>query len=421
MDSSPLPPPKLPALSIAPLTISESSSERQAALERVKSTLLSSKPTNAGPSVSPLGIAPLASGLARRTTRGRRDGRMSTYSPVIPDDVPLGRILEQQRERDSMALSGVHDSSTGAGAYAEALPSSPIVTSFGNDGARRSDSIVSSVSSSSRMGTRGGIDPFETATTPGLRASIVETVNVLSKAGDISRVMIVGELSLSNRVMGGNSGPLKIRLLNFDRFEKSVPNHTYLSPIFDSPGDFIVQEALGASTTTVMKYQLRIPEGEEKHYLPLLVRASWKVEVGSAKVMIVYEGNSGAKLIAAAEASPFGEEEEGGSIQFDELSFHVPFSLSLSTFQSKPSAQYSADKNRLTFVPEDKTLVGGDSRKLLVSAVTDGSGVVNTPPISVHWKITGKVVSGMSVEVVEGGRVEEVATSIVSGKFLVAQ
>jgi hypothetical protein len=76
---------------------------------------------------------------------------------------------------------------------------------------------------------------FDHATTPGLRATIVETVNVLLKGGEVSRVMITGEISLSHRAETTDGEGVRIRIAHFEQSEKAAPNSAYLSPIVGSP------------------------------------------------------------------------------------------------------------------------------------------------------------------------------------------
>lgn len=432
--SASLPAPKVSTVAIAPITITETSDERRAALERVKTTLLSSKPL-AGPPVSPLGVSP-GNGVSRRgTTRGRRDNsRMSTYgsgsaSPILPDDVPLGKIIEQQRvareENENVASSRNNSIDVGSGFTPL---SSPLTNStiglpsiYSGERTERANSMMSTNSSNSNSRMREvKIDPFESSTSPGMRASIIETVNVISKLGVVSRVMVTGELSLSHRLLPGEvGGSVRIKLSNFDKFEKAAPDSTYLAAIADSPGEYLVKDTLGEKTTPVIKYQLRVEEGSEKEFVPLLVKTSWKVEAGKARIMIVYNANSDIKLIGLGD-SPF-EDSTNSSTKLQNLAFHLPFSLPVTTFQAKPSAQYSPDRARLSFNIEQGVVVGAgaveDENKLLASVVTEGNGLFAANPVAVQWSIKGKILSGVTLEVVDG-KMEEIDASVVSGKYL---
>lgn len=344
---------------------------------------------------------------------------MTTYNPSMADDVPLAKIIEAQRQSAAAAAehSAISRSST------LQFTSSPTGSMFPlND---RANSIVSTTSSTAHLPR---IDPFEHATGPGLRASITETVNVLLKGGTITRVMVSGEISLSHRLAPGASpGELKIRIAQFEQFEKAAPNSAFLTPLGgDAPGEYILSPALsqqpGGATATVLLYQLHVPEGHESDFVPLQVKASWKCDEGLTRVIVLYQPNGTAKL-ARGEWSPFGEEE---SAKLEDVVFQVPVSVNVGTFQAKPTAVWNAERGRLVFGVEPVVLgaggAAGAEEKLLASVTTEGTFAAVPQPIAVGWKVVGRCVSGVGVEVVgvEGGGVEDVVRATVAGKYLVA-
>lgn len=389
----------LAPISVAPATITESEADRQAALARVQSTLLSSAPAVGG-----------AGALGRRATRGRRDVRTTTYQPTIPDDVPLAQVLRDQRSREASATAEQSSTLT--------PPISPTGPSFAAaDG--RAMSIMSTTSSS-HLAARH--DPFAESTTPGLRASIVETVNVLSKAGEVQRVMITGEISLSHRPTTNAQGPMRIRIASFEQLEKAAPNSVYLQPIADSPGEYTVLPSLSSSssTATVLKYQLHIPAVAEADFVPLKVKAAWQCVQGQTRVIVQYSSNPASALYAAAaaEASPFGDDDDTQG-RLEDLTLALPVNSSVSTFSAKPTASWSAEKSRLTFALDPLSPTAGGEHKALASLTTEGTA---TPqPVAVGWKVFGKTVSRVGVEVLGAeGRVEEERRETRSGKYLAA-
>lgn len=332
-------------------------------------------------------------------------------------------IVEQQQRAREEAVSISRGNSIDVG-LSESPLSSPIGLPYNGERTERANSMMSTISSnSSRMiGNSISNDPFESSTTPGMRASIIETVNVISKLGVISRVMVTGELSLSNRLAPGQvGGETRIKLSNFDKFDKAAPDSTYLAAIADSPGEYLVKDTLGERTTPVIKYQLRVDEGTEMEFVPLSVKASWKVESGKARIMIVYAPTHSIKLIKVAglEDSPF--DEVSTTTKLDDLAFHLPFSLPVSTFQAKPSAQYSPDRARLSFNIDQAVIIGAGAiegeNKLLASVVTEGDGLVLAQPVAVKWSIKDRILSGVTLEVVDG-KMEEIHAMVVSGKYL---
>lgn len=347
---------------------------------------------------------------------------MTTYNPTISDDTPLGQLMEntrQQRSREDSANSGsiAHG---GAAAALAPIVASPTGSSFGHGSvADRANSIVSTRSAA--MQRPGAPDPFEHATGPGLRASIVETVNVLSKGGEVSRVMITGEIALSYRAGAQQQHQgLRIRIAHFEQFEKAAPNSSYLTPDANAPGEYTLNAALGATTSTVLKYQLHVPEGREREFVPLNVKAAWKCEPGQTRVIINYVHNPQFKLGGGSSASPFGEEDESEA-RLDEVQVGVPIGVPVSTFQAKPSATWSGDKARLTFGLDPVQLgASGVEGKLLASVQTEGVAVPQ--PVSVRWKVVGRTVSAVGVELVgeDGDVVEETRRETSAGKYLVA-
>ncbi|KAK4052331.1 hypothetical protein OIO90_004412 [Microbotryomycetes sp. JL221] len=407
LSSSGAQPLKLTSMAITPSTIRETEDERRAALENVKSTLLSSA------------AAPPAN-LSRRATRSRRDVRSTTYNPSIPDDVPLAQVIEQQRSRESST-----DGLVASGGTKQSL-ASPIGSgnTFNGD---RANSMRSNLSNGRAT---HGVDPFEEASSPGVRAAISETVNVLSKGGEAGRVMVTGEIALSHRVastLDSSSTGLRIRIAQFEQFEKVAPNPAYLSPVAGSPGEYMLLPALGRAsrTVTVLKYQLHIDPGSESSVVPLTVKALWKCDQGQTRVIVNYATNTSSRLLAQLEASPFDEDEDR-NIQMatlEKLTFAIPTSVPVTTFQAKPAAELSADKQRLTFHVDSIALRGADGGKLLASLATEGKAVAQ--PIAVSWHVADSTVSNIDIELVGSGEdngtsVVETVRSTAAGKFLVA-
>lgn len=339
---------------------------------------------------------------------------MTTYNPTIPDDVPLARVMEQQQQQQRSQEASMEQplsQSQGSGAI------SPIGSSFAPERA------MSMLSAHSGFAARGaGVDPFEHSSGSGLRVAITETVNVLSKAGVVQRVMITGEIALSYRSNGMGDDNLRIRIANFEQFEKAAPNSAYLSPIVDSPGEYNVSPSLAnnSQTATVLKYQLHIAAGTEQSFVPLQVKAMWKCEPTQTKVIVNYSANPNVK-IAEKDESPFGEEDDSSAAtaRLEELSFSVPMSTSVSTFQAKPTADWSADKAKLTFNVDPLPFSSSEDKKLLALMMTDGAA--SPQPVAVKWKVVGATVSRVSVEIVGGQQqVEEIVRTSVAGKYLVA-
>lgn len=420
--------PKLASVSIIPSPIlsTETSEERAAALERVKNTLLLSGATAGGVAALTLG----AGSLVRKQTasRGRRDARNTVINPVIPDDVPLAKIIEQTRAveaKEAMPISSPSspNATCFSGAPSPMFPPSPSRFESG-----RTNSMLSTTSGALSSSTRGpGVatrDPFEAAEGAGLRVSVVETVNVLIKGGQIQRAMITGEISMNLKpASAAGSTPLRLRIGKYDQYEKAAPNSSFLLPVADSPGEFVVNEAMvqkGFSTSTVLRYQLHILPGREAEFVPLNVRSQWKCEAGQSSIIIYYAINPASHL--ASTVSPFGEDDEAEQAMLQDLSFHIPLSSPITTFQSKPTATFSPDKSRLSFVVEPLPLSStSPEAKLLARVNTEATNTATAQPIAVRWNVTGRCFGAVAIEVVAGDvKIVETVKFSQAGKFLVA-
>ena len=411
---------------------SETESERQAALERVKNTLLSSGSSSpsSGSTNGAMGVG--LGGLARKATssttgRGRRDAnRLTMINPTIPDDVPLARVIEQQRLDQSGSDSRSRDE----------FAASPSITSpIGSNFFGRANSMLSTRSSALGSSIGGRLDPFDNISDAksGLRANLVETFNVLVKNGVVSRVLITGELMLNLKPTGIEE-PLKFKLSNFSQFAKIAPNHSVLSSS-DSPGVYTIDKTTattGFGTVVALRYQLQVPAGEEEKFIPLKVRSQWKIEAaeGRASVIIYYSINSSAKLVRGKtlfdeSVSPFDESSSDNST-LDNIAFHVPLTVPISNYQSKPTATFEKEKNQLTFPIEQPLSFASSSlveTKLLarVNSTALENTTVIAQPIAVDWRIVGRSFGDVEIEIVDGGvDVVDFRRSINAGKYLIA-
>lgn len=408
----------------------ETESERQAALERVKNTLLSSGSSSTSTSTANGAMGVGLGGLARKatssTSRGRRDAnRLTMINPTIPDDVPLARVIEQQRLDQS---GSARDES--AQQLASPSISSPIGTNFFG----RANSMVSTRSSALNSSIGGRMDPFDNVSEAksGLRANLVETFNVLVKNGVISRVLITGELMLNLKPTGTEEAP-NFKLSNFSQFAKIAPNTSVLISSGNA-GEYTIDKTTattGFGTIVALRYQLEVPAGEEENLIPLKVRSQWKIEAaeGRASVIIYYSINSSTKLIRGKalsddSISPFDESPSDGSL--DDIAFHVPLTVPITNYQSKPTATFEKEKNQLTF-PIDQSLSFASSSlvetKLLArvnSTALENMSII-AQPIAVDWRISGRSFSDVEIEVIGGGvPVVEFRRSVCSGKYLIA-
>ncbi|GAA5862125.1 hypothetical protein JCM3774_006183 [Rhodotorula dairenensis] len=455
----------------------ESEAERLAALESVKNVLGASGPAGSasgGGGASGAGGLALgaAAGVSRRATaRGRRgtgpgSGTTSPQSslPAVPalspvpvrqdsDDVPLATVVQQKHRREapppppsssSMAANQHRDVSA-----SPSLPTSPAGSSF-NPAPGRTMSVLSATSSlgatSTSLNPRAATsrpDPFADATTPGLRASIVETVNVLLKGGEVTRLLVTGEVGLSYRPSPSSAAasaagsPLKVRLTGLEALEKKAPNPALLLPGVE-PGEFSLSAAAtaagGGPTTTVFKYQLSLPATTTVTPAPILVKPVWRCDPAHARAIVTYSVNGASPLFApaaAATTSPFGGDGDGEAamVVVDDLKLELTLANgTVTSFQAKPASAGTAlspSGKSLTFSSLPPLSLASGEQKILASLATDG-GQAAPGPVNVSWTVHGRTLGQVGIEVVTASGAEEVVDLVevrretVSGRYVAA-
>lgn len=398
-------------MSIAQAPIQEADADSAAALARVQNLL-----SAGGPTQTP-------GALGRRATRGRRDVRVTTFNP-IPDDIPLGKVLEMQKNGGGGSLAMPTNSSSGAFSSSPISPSSPpLSTATNNFG--RSNSLLSNSSSHTRLAAAAAANPFDNPTAAGLRAAITETLNVIIQGGAISRLMITGEIALSFKEASANAtpNPLHLRITNYEAFEKAAPNNVFLTPLPESAGEYELNVANLPSgpdsnaPTIVMRYQVHVDRERATEFLPINLVPQWKCEPNQTSFLLSYSINPNSTLIKAAESAP------AGSKNVTDVAFVVPINSKVSTVQAKPSGSWQEDKGRMYWKLDDLPISADAPQKVLARFMVESQG--SPGPVAAHWKISGASTSGVGLEIVGGSEVdesakfEEVVRSVVSGKHLV--
>lgn len=350
--------------------ITEPNSDAASALNRVQSTLQSK------------------STISRRPgARGRRDVRMTMYNSL-----PEGN--QGAFAAGSSAAAGeAAEVSTIASSNAESFGSAP----------------GSPVGSVSRMPAFSG-DATSTSGT-GLQASISETVNVLSKLGDIVKVFVTGEISLvagsgleANSSANGDS-KVHLRIGRFEALEKAAPNTNYLTAIPELPGEYKVDIGLlslsGGKPVVVLKYQVHTEADKLKEYVPIIVSPAWRCEPTQTSLMVNLGTNAECRLLRG-----------NADAKLSEVSIVVGVDGGVQGVQSKPEASWNKETGRLTWRIEEI----GESHKLLARLKVANAS--RPQPASMRWRASGGLMSGLSLEVVDGPELETVHLQAVSGKYV---
>jgi hypothetical protein len=408
-------------VAIAPTTVKqdENDAERDAAMLRMKNTLLQQG-----------GKSPSASGsVGRRGTRGAggRGSRQSTLglaplSTSPGDEIPLQNILDsqrqnqhqQQQERETAPLSATPSSPNGS--FMLASPTAPPVPQILSP--IRAGSILSTSSSQQHA---AGVPVDTKNVAPGFRAAILETVNVLFRNGNIERVLVTGSIALSLNV--AVKGQLKIKIANFEHFDKAAPNKTYLHPGSEA-GEFLIDvQALQSShtpVTTVLKYQVKTDGSDPRAFVPVEVNSQWKLEPNQTSFLMTYHGNPGCHF-ANADLSPFkrsGGDNEDWTSRLQDVAFSVPvIGQGVTNVQSKPAGSYSMEKQRILWKMDDLDM--RESRAAKILARWQVGDTAQPQPVSVQWRLPDRLASNANLHIVGQSdlKFDEVIRSTSSGKY----
>ncbi|GAC98692.1 hypothetical protein PHSY_006286 [Pseudozyma hubeiensis SY62] len=398
---------RVSTMNISSQPITEDASRDKAALERMKSTLLTSGP-------------PSRRGTTRRD---RRDVRNTTYNPAF----------------GSVGSSGGGDDSSSRLSQFGALTTSPQTSvpgspsPFGTQstftgtpgvGKHRTQSIASVASSTTNN------NPFENSSTSSpVKASLTERVNVIFVGREIAKVMVVGELSVAvGSSLAGAVKPLHIRIDAFEQLEKAAPNPAFLKavPGGTNPGEYLLdvkallEQGAGSglpgsgSQAVVLKYQVHISEARKAEYVPLSLHAQWRCEPHQTSLLMTYTPNASCRLSSVTDAPAM----------IQDLQFAVQVQPStVSNIMSKPTATFVAETKSLFWkINEGLSISESEVHKLLARCQIQGG---QTVPSAVHlkWRIVGRTISNLGVTTVEeagsdGVRIEEVVRMCTAGKFI---
>ncbi|TKY86067.1 hypothetical protein EX895_004892 [Sporisorium graminicola] len=395
---------RVSTMNISSQPITEDASKDKAALERMKSTLLTTGP-------------PSRRGTTRRD---RRDVRNTTYNPALG---AVGSSGDENRLSQFGALTASPQTSG---------PSSPspfgtqsTFTGTAGVGRHRTQSIASVASSTTNN------NPFENSSTSSpIKASLSERVNVIFVGREISKVMVVGELSVAvgaGLAAAASGKPLHIRIEAFEQLEKAAPNPALLKPVpgGTTPGEYLLdvktllEQGAGSglpgsgSQAVVLKYQVHISEARKSEYVPLQLHAQWRCEPHQTSFLMTYTPNSSCRF-SATDSTP---------AVLQDLQFAVSIQpSSVSNIMSKPTATFVSETKSLFWkINDNLSLASGADQvhKLLARCQIEGAQTVPSP-VHLKWKILGSTVSSLGISTVgeEGGKIEEVVRQCVAGKFI---
>ncbi|KAF9023626.1 hypothetical protein BGZ52_012439, partial [Haplosporangium bisporale] len=465
-------------------SVSESNDDARAALERVASTLKQTKTisrrhpgrrevrsmyhsedSNSG--LNSYQSSPLSS--TAFTPDSSRDPSSSTPSP---GSRVFFNTAASQLQTSSTPFSPAHPRASTLG-----LPStsSPVQAQFSHSipPASNGPASASSVGSLSILGgqtlaaepesifSSGNSVPTSPITSeappteaPGLHgqrrqawiASVVEKVHVHTQAGEISKMMVTGEIILTlentkeDEELSTEPAPKRalLRLDQLQSLDKHIPNPAYLSNVQGADGCYWVDlESLSAAVQqmnnvisthgqgiVVLKYQVKTDAEEAKQtMIPLLIQPAWKCEPHQTSLLINYKANVHCKLANSSSDPTLS--------QLGELSFLVPVSGEVANVQSRPTGIWNTESNKM-FWDVDPVHLGPnpEPHKLLARfEMNPAAGASQPSATAVKFRVQGQLLSDLQVtlekESTEEGNEDKSASSfgsvrlqVQSGRYL---
>ncbi|KAG2186239.1 hypothetical protein INT43_002677 [Umbelopsis isabellina] len=251
---------------------------------------------------------------------------------------------------------------------------------------------------------------------PHLKADIAETVHVLTKAGEVVRSMITGEISLAYRGHAMDK-PVCFRITNTEHIDRLVPNHTYISEVDGHFGVFRINEDMffkaGGNSIVCLKYQLKMQDSNAAPVAPLIVKPIWKLEDNMSMLLIKYNGSTEGLTTDK-------------DIVLENMSFLVPVDGRVTSAQSMPACVWSMERQKLLWNLGDLTIAAGETpeeKKLMAKFDTQSKGT----PQAIAIKFTSSSSSITNITLAQDvesegefywAHVESVQRRTTSGKYL---
>ncbi|KAG0342851.1 hypothetical protein BG004_005567 [Podila humilis] len=295
-------------------------------------------------------------------------------------------------------------------------------------------------------------------------ASVVEKVHVHTQGGEVSKMMVTGEVTLTleknnsieseETTEDATHQPIPkralLRLYNLASLDKHIPNPAYLSP---APGSsdgscywvdlLSISEAIqqtnhSISTSgqgvVVLKYQVKTDEEVAKQsMIPLLIHPAWKCEAHQTSLLINYKANALCKLTRHSGDAEGDDRQSTTVAQLSELSFLVPVQGGeVTNVQSRPTGIWNTESSKMFWDVDPVSLVAEhpEPNKLLARfELNPAMGTSQASATAVKFKVQGQLLSDLEVclekQKVEGGEGDSemvefgsVRLQVQSGRYL---
>ena len=228
-------------------------------------------------------------------------------------------------------------------------------------------------------------------------ARITERVSVALSSKGASRVVVVGEVALT---LHAEPTPLhaayfRLRLEGTEAVDKRMVNPAVAQEVADVPGEYDVRlqdlAMYGGDGVIVVRYQLRVSDGEYLRYVPLQIEPMWRCEPQQSSLLVTYRPNAASDLVP----------HTGGAARLTGLDFSVSIPLDTRVAEgvlSRPTGDWDPVPQQIHWrLPESVPLLGGEAGKLLARFPMLAQG---TPqPISVTWRVPGVTFGNVGLRV----------------------
>ncbi|KAF9279560.1 hypothetical protein BGZ68_007826 [Mortierella alpina] len=390
-------------------------------------------------------LQPNASSFSPVTSRASTLGLPSVSSPsnptssssqqLIPPTPPLSLVNGGSATGLApVSTLGISQSLVAEpGSLTPTSPLSPMAPAFTSD-----ESAPRENSNNGAMVAEGGYSKRQVWV-----ASVIEKVHAHTQAGEISKMMVTGEVILTLEDTETESEPetnthaehLKntkafLRLDNLQGLEKHIPNPAYLTAKDGAEGSYWVnleslsqamrqqqQQSGQGQGVVVLKYQVKTTEedAKQKTMIPLLVHPAWKCEPHQTSLLINYKANVNCKLASPLGAIPEDSDKQEG-VQLTELSFLMPVTGEVTSVQSRPMGMWNSDSNKMLWDVDSVMMSSSaaEPHKLLARFelnTSSGSGPSQPSATAVKFRVQGRLLSDLVVslqkEKGEDGKEEE--------------
>ncbi|KAF9931792.1 hypothetical protein FBU30_009596 [Linnemannia zychae] len=271
-------------------------------------------------------------------------------------------------------------------------------------------------------------------------ASVIEKIHVHAQSGEVSKMMVTGEVILTlegtEPSPEGSVNKALLRLDHLESLDKHIPNPAYLTPKDGIEGAYWVNlEALlqaiqhnGTGQShgiVILKYQVNTSEEDTRQKMvPLMIQPAWRCEAHQTSLLINYKANAQCKLSQTL--------SEGSNVQLSEVSFLVPVSGSVANVQSRPTGIWNNESSKMFWDVDNITMssTAPEPHKLLARFEMNPVGGASQPSAAaVKFRVQGQLLSDLAVSLekeeisVEGSEEEShafgsVRLQVQSGRYL---